>query len=97
MRVISRSTLTEFYKKHPETKASIEHWYGITSRAKWNTPADAVQDFRKAKILDGERVRYEISGGNYRLVVMFRWKRQIAYIRFIGTHKEYDKIDPMTI
>lgn len=97
MRVLSRSTIIGFYTKHPDAKASLEHWYNMAIRSKWTQPSEAIADFSKAKILDGERVRYEIAGGKYRLVVKFKWNGQIAYIRFVGTHNQYDAIDAMTV
>jgi mRNA interferase HigB len=97
MRIIARNKLVEFWKKHPDTVASLTHWYDVTKAAAWGSPLDAVKDFSTAKALNGERVRFEVSGGNYRLIVAFDWNRAIAFIKFIGTHAEYDKVDALTV
>ena len=86
-----------FWEKHPTTKASLTHWYEVASGASWADPLAAVSDFSKAKALNGERVRFEVSGGDYRMVVAFDWKRSIAFLKFIGTHAEYDKIDALNV
>lgn len=97
MRIIARKTLTDYSETHPETKAGINHWYAIAKAATWMTPLEAAAPFSKAKVLNGERVRYEIAGGKYRLVIAYKWSAQIGFVKFIGTHKEYDKIDPLTV
>jgi mRNA interferase HigB len=97
MRIIARSTLVAFWEKHPETKASLMHWQNVTKSAEWQN-ANAVQaDFSKAKALNGERVRFEVAGGDYRLIVAFDFRRAIAFVKFIGTHAEYDRIDALTV
>ena len=97
MRIIARNRLVAFWAKHSNTEASLRHWHGVASAASWTDPFDVVSDFSKAKALNGERVRFEVSGGDYRMVVAFDWKRSIAFIKFIGTHAEYDKIDALTV
>jgi mRNA interferase HigB len=93
----ARKTLTEYSDRHPETKASIAHWYAVAAASHWASPLEAAAPFSKAKILNGERVRYEIAGGNYRLIVAYKWSAQIGFVKFIGTHKEYDDIDPFSV
>jgi len=68
-----------------------------SSASSGNSPLDAVSDFSKAKALNGERVRFEVAGGDYRMVVAFDWRRSIAFIKFLGTHAEYDRIDAITV
>ncbi len=97
MRIIARNTLVEFAEKHPETKPSLERWYTTAKAAKWTSPSDVQAASSKAKVLNGERVRFEIAGGDYRLIVAFRFDLQIAWIKFLGTHAEYDKIDALTV
>jgi mRNA interferase HigB len=97
MRIIARSSLVRFWERHPETKASLLHWLSIAREAQWATPQDAQTAFSKAVVLNGERVRYEVAGGNYRLVVAFDFRRLIAFVKFIGTHDEYDAIDALTV
>jgi len=93
MRIIARNTLTDFYQRHPETKTPLEHWYQIAKAAKWKTPLEVTASFSKAKVVTEDRVRFEVQGGNYRMIVAFDFGRGIAFIKFIGTHAEYDKID----
>jgi mRNA interferase HigB len=93
MRILSLNTLSAFWTKHPETKSSLENWYRVTSAAQWATPNDVVATFPKAKVINDERVRFEVAGGNYRMIVAFKYRSQIAFVKFLGTHAEYDKID----
>lgn len=97
MRLISRSTAKDYGSKHPQTKVALERWVEIVEAANWSTTADVQATFPKAKVLNGERVRFEIAGGDYRLISSFHFGLQIAWIKFIGTHAEYDKIDALTV
>lgn len=97
MRIIARSTLVAFYAANPLAKASCEHWFAVTSAAAWKTGAEVLGSFSKAKVLNAERVRFEIAGGDFRLIVAFDFARQIAFIKFAGTHAEYDRIDALTV
>jgi mRNA interferase HigB len=97
MRVIAWSTLVAFYGTHPETKVSLTRWREIVRRASWGSMNEIQTAFPKAKVLSGERVRFEIAGGNYRLVAAFDFRRQIAFVKFVGTHAEYDSVNALTI
>lgn len=97
MRIIARSTLAAFWESHPETEASLAHWVNVAKAASWKSATDVRADFSKAKVLNGERVRFEVAGGDYRLIVAFDFKRSIAFVKFIGTHAEYDRIDALTV
>jgi len=97
VRLIARSTLAAFWEKHPETKVPLERWCRLTKAAHWASTDEIQQAAPKAKVLNGERVRFEIAGGNYRLVVAFDFHRQIAFVKFIGTHAAYDRIGPLTV
>ena len=97
MRLIAMSTLTPYWVKHPATRVSLERWVGIVRAASWNSMADVQASFTKAKVLDGERVRFEVSGGDYRLIAAFAFRSQIAFVKFIGTHADYDRVDALTI
>lgn len=97
MRVIARSTLAMFAQRHPSTRASLAHWLAVTKTAGWTSVAEVQAAFSKAKALNGERVRFEVSGGDYRLIVAFDFSRQIAFIKFLGTHAEYDGVDALTV
>ena len=96
MRLIARSTLADFWERHPETRASLTHWIGVVKAAEWSNPAEVQADFSKAKALNGERVRFEVAGGDYRMVVAFDFRRGIAFVKFIGTHADYDRTDALT-
>lgn len=96
MRVLSFNTLRDFWTVHPETEASLKHWYRIASASEWKTPMDVIKSFSKAKVINDERVRFEVAGGNYRMIVAFSFSLQIAFVKFIGTHPEYDAIDDIT-
>src|SRR6478672_2755343 len=82
MRVIARSTLVAFWTRHPETKASLERWHRLIKAAQWISPDDVQVAVPKAKVLNRERVRFEVAGGNYRLIVSFDFRRQIAFVKF---------------
>lgn len=97
MRIVARNTLVEFWEKHPETKVSLTRWYETVKAAEWQSPNDIQQAFPKARVLNGERVRFEVAGGDYRLIAAFDFVRQAAFVKFIGTHAEYDKIDALTV
>jgi mRNA interferase HigB len=96
MRVIARNALVGFSADHPETKASLERWYKLVRAAHWTSTDEIMKSAPRAKVLNRERVRFEIAGGNYRLVVAFDFRRQIAFVKFIGTHAEYDRVDALT-
>jgi mRNA interferase HigB len=83
--------------KHPETKPALEHWIRITKSLAWKTPYEVKATFPKAEVINAQRVRFEICGGNYRLIVAYKFPKRIAYIKFIGTHAEYDRIDATTV
>ncbi len=100
MRIIALSTLRAFWEKHQEYMKAKEPtlaWYRHALKANWNSPGDVKQDFRNASILKDGRVVFNIAGNKYRLVVWINYAYGIAYIRFIGTHEQYDKIDAQTI
>jgi mRNA interferase HigB len=97
MRIIASSTLKAFAATHPQAAASLSHWLSVAKSANWGSPNDVQSAFAKATILNGERVRFEVAGGNFRLIIAFDFGRQIAFIKFIGTHAEYDRIDALTV
>lgn len=97
MRLIAQSTLAAFAESHPQTAAALMHWRTVTKAATWTSGTDVQAAFSKAKVLNGERVRFEIAGGDFRLIVAFDFARSIAFVKFIGTHAEYDRIDALTV
>jgi len=100
MRIIALSTLKSLWETSPEhldAKEQTLAWYRHALQANWNTPADVKRDFGNASILKDGRAVFNIAGNKYRLVVWINYTYQVVYIRFIGTHSQYDKIDVETI
>ena len=97
MRVISRKALREFWEKHPDSQQPLRAWYANVKRATWKTSADVKIAYRNASFVANNRVVFNIKGNHYRLVAAIDYKYSVIYIRFIGTHQEYDKIDVATI
>lgn len=94
MRVISRKTLKKFWTKHPQAENSLKAWFAEGEKALWNTPQDIKNHYRSADFLKDNKVVFNISGNKYRLIVQINYNFKIVYIKFVGTHKEYDKINP---
>jgi len=82
---------------HPNTKPSLERWLKIFKAAEFKSMDDVMRAVPKAKILNGERARFEVAGGNFRMIVAFGFDHQIAWIKFLGTHAQYDAIDALTV
>ncbi len=97
MRIIARNQLIAFRERNPKAESSLRHWYEVAAAAAWQCPLDVVADFSKAKSLNGERVQFEVAGGDFRMVVAFDWKRWIAFVKFLGARAEYDRIDALTV
>lgn len=93
MRIIKPATLKDFWEKHPNAEKPLKSWLEMAKLAEWKQPADIKSDYSSASIIAHNRVIFNIKGNNYRLVVKFHYNTQIGYIRFVGTHREYDKID----
>lgn len=97
MRIIAQSSIAAFVQKHPDSRSSLDFWVKVTKASHWTNTAEIQATFPKAKVLNGERVRFEVAGGNYRLIVAIRFTGQIAFVKFLGTHAEYDRIDALTV
>lgn len=95
--MVSCKTLREFASRHPQSKQPLDDWYEMALRAKWTSPADVKQIARSADILPDNRVVFTISGNHYRLVVKIEYEFRTIYIRFIGTHDDYARIDATII
>lgn len=95
MRIIAVRALIEFYSdpRYRDSKPHLEAWYHEAKQAQWHTPVDVKAQYPKASIVGRNRVVFNISGNTYRLVVEFHYASGIGFIRFIGTHAQYDKID----
>jgi mRNA interferase HigB len=97
MRIIAWNVLSTFAEKHSEAKMPLERWRTLVKTAKWSSMDDVRSAAPKVKILNGERARFEIAGGNYRMIVTFDFVRGIAFVKFIGTHAEYDRIGALNV
>jgi len=97
MRVISRTILCDFWKNNKDAEQPLRAWFQEAETASWTKPSDIKKLYKSASILKKSRVVFNIAGNKYRLVVVVRYEYHIVYIRFIGTHKQYDKIDVNTI
>jgi mRNA interferase HigB len=97
--VIKRKTLIDFYEqpRHHDAKGPLEAWYYEAKHAQWASPAEIKDRYRSASILKGDRVVFNIAGNKYRLVVKINYGSKTVFVRFIGTHREYDKIDAEVI
>ena len=97
MRIIARKTLRDFWEKHPQAEQPLRAWFAIAKKASWSTPGDIKLVFPHASVLANNRIVFNIKGNHFRLVVSIRYEFQVIYIRFIGTHAEYDRIDAAQI
>ena len=99
MRIIARSTLVRFigkltgHKDHRAVKAALDAWFHEVVQAEWKSPADVKSDYGNASIVGTDRVVFNIKGNDYRLVAAIDYRRGILFIKWIGSHKDYDKID----
>lgn len=97
MRIIARKTLREFAVKYPRSRQPLDDWYTLAAASDWQSPSDIKSLFRSADFLPDNRVIFNIGGNEYRLVVKIEYRFRTVYIRFIGTHADYDRIDATTI
>lgn len=96
-RIIAKRTLREFWEKHPDSEQYLKTWYETAKSSNWKSPNDIKKTYINASILKDSRVVFNIKGNSYRLIVKFNYDRQWAFIRFVGTHAEYDKVNADTI
>lgn len=96
-RIVAKSALREFWMKHPDSEQYLKTWYDSAKNSNWQSPNEIKQTYIGASILKNGRVVFNIKGNSYRLIVKFNFEKQWAFIRFVGTHSEYDKIDANTI
>lgn len=97
MRVIAKRALRDFWLRHSDSENALKSWYRETEKSEWNSINDLKRVYPSASILNDRRIVINIKGNKYRLIVKFNFEYQIAWIRFVGTHTEYDKIDANTI
>lgn len=97
MRVIAKKTLRDFWETHSDSKQQLKAWYQETSKAEWTGTKQIKLEYPSASFLADNRVVFNIKGNYYRLIVRINYDYQMLWIRFIGTHAEYDKINAKTI
>jgi mRNA interferase HigB len=92
MRVVALKTIKDFWKKHSDSEQQLKAWYDEVIKSEWNKFDDVLKDFPNARIIKNNRIIFNIKGNNYRLIVAVKFEFKILYVRFIGTHAQYDKI-----
>jgi mRNA interferase HigB len=100
MRVIAKRTLREFWQsssQYGDAQGPIEAWHAEAEKASWRTPQEVKAQFRPASVLKGGRVVFNMAGNKYRLVVALDYTRQACFVKFIGTHEQYDRINAETV
>lgn len=97
MRIIANKILREFWIKYPDCEQQLKSWYNEANTAKWKSPNEIKKEFPSMSIIENNRFVFNIKGNNYRLITKINFSYQIIWIRFIGTHKQYDKIDASKI
>jgi mRNA interferase HigB len=97
MRIIAVSYLRDFWNKHSDAEQPLKSWVDEVRKASWQQPTDIKDQYRNASILKNRRVVFNIKGNDYRLIVSMAYRYQATYVKFIGTHAEYDLIDAETI
>lgn len=97
MRIISRRALRDFWGKHADAEQPLRSWFDDVKRAKWRGPSDIKAVYRNASFVGNNRVVFNIKGNDYRLIVAISYTVGIVYIRFVGSHSQYDRIDAATI
>lgn len=93
MRIISKKILRDFWSAHADSEQQLKSWFQETSNAEWKNPNEVKKEYPSASILIDNRIVFNIKGNSYRLIVRINYNYQIIWIRFIGTHAEYDKIN----
>jgi len=97
MRVIAVSTLRDFWTLHPDSEQPLKAWFEEATKASWTQPSDIKAQYGNASILKNRRVVFNIKGNDYRLIVAIAYRLKVVYVKFVGTHKEYDEVDAETL
>ena len=98
MQVIAKRTLRLFWRRHPQAEGPLRAWHAVVSKAKWNGPADVKETFgTTTDFVRDNRIVFDIAGNKYRPLVHVAYRFKRVLIKFVGTHKEYDRIDPETV
>jgi len=97
MRIIAKRALRTFWESEPRAEQPLKSWYAIAAKADWSSPKDVKTAYRNASIVGNDRVVFNIGGNRYRLVVRFDYAGRIGFVRFVGTHAEYDAVDASSV
>jgi mRNA interferase HigB len=97
MRVIAVKTIRQFWEKHPDAETGLKHWYERINQATYQNPGAVIADFKKADYVGNTRIVFNIARNKFRLIAAFRYDKQICWIKFVGTHSDYDQIDAPTV
>lgn len=97
MRIITSRTLRSYWEKRADAEQPLKSWYAIASAADWSTSHDVKATYGNASIVGDNRVVFNIGGNKHRLIVRFDYPRRLGFVRFVGTHREYDKVDASTV
>jgi mRNA interferase HigB len=97
MRIHALKTLKNFWIKYPDAEPNLRHWYGKMEGNNYKTPQEVISDFKKSDYIGNERIVFNIAGNKYRLIAAFNYDFQLCFVKFIGTHKEYDRVDARTV
>ena len=97
MQIHTKRTLSEFWQRHRNAEPELDEWHRAVQRARWTTPADVRSQYADASILRNNRVIFNIKGNAYRLVVEIDYDNEVVYIRFVGTHAQYDRINALEV
>jgi mRNA interferase HigB len=97
LRVVAKKILRDFWEKHEDCEQQLKSWFREVQKSEWENPNQIKEEYPSASILNNNRVVFNIKGNNYRLIVKISFEYQMVWIRFIGTHGEYDKINANTI
>ncbi len=97
MNIYNKSSLIGFYSKHSDCAKTLGKWYNDVLSKEWKKPSDVTRDFNTARAIKNSRVIFKINENDYRLITEINYQKGWVFIKFIGTHPEYDKIDPETV
>ena len=97
MRLFNRATLRDFWRRHPDAQHPLRAWLAEVEKGSWTGPAEVRARYRTADFIEGDRIIFNVGGNKYRLVVHVAYEYRRVLIKFVGTHREYDRIDAETI
>lgn len=97
MHVLTAPTLRTFWEANPRAEDDLRAWHATVEKAEWRTPADVLAVYRDADVVGDNRIIFNIRHNEFRLVVHFKYRAQLAMVCFVGNHKEYDRINPETV